>query len=143
MKYLILISVLFSTSAFADGECAKGDALACQADFQKAFKGDDNGVTRVKNWWNGWSNTSEGDFWKLSQVFNGFAVFKYTGTGTKDYRIAVKAKGMKHEVKIGNPLPWFADCIKYGANITAKGEDGMPITIRLYEVAKCTDGKDE
>lgn len=141
MKKLLLISmVLISLSARAESElekkCAEGDATACTKDYQAHFVGKD-GVTKPDTWWNGWAKQLESSEFKLTQYFNGFAIFTHP---SKEFVIGVNLKGIG-KTHIGDSLKaTIPYCMKFGGKVPMTTQQGLTVNVLLYEQIACPEG---
>ncbi len=144
MKNLILIGMLVGLTAQAadtelEKQCKAGDVGACQKDYQQHFAGK-NGVTKPDTWWawNGTGYDNLADSFKITQFFNGFAIFRSTA---KPYGIAVRGSELGDQ-KIGNPLPWSIShaCLKYGGEADMQTDRGEKLNILIYRKVACPEG---
>lgn len=86
-----------------------------------------NKVSKPKDWdWN----------WKLTQIVNGYAIFKNIDGGA-EYVTAIKKSSIKKTLFPGSALSSSVDCIKYVSDKAWEDDKGFPIKAKIYEAASC------
>lgn len=117
--------------------CEMGDTHVCELILNEAMKGK-NGVTRLDDWYNGATHTQESAYWKLNQIVGGNAMFVYLDGDGRDFVIGVRQASIKKKLMPGNPLTWYAACLKFLKETTGTNARGFAVKVKLYDALECS-----